>query len=163
MSKIYFLGRPNLVNCLYSKVKPRSLIYNIHLAENLNSRKQSSIKAKTLATGTQNGRVSIRQSIPCRKRKNLKRNSGDGSHSLGGLALVVSSAVSGHYALLGGFVDSGSKYVVSGYSGLLVVTRYSLSNLLAKGANAGHDGTVDCRAGNRLADALLSGLSVCHK
>ena len=96
------------------------------------------------------------------KTENLKGNSGDSGHSLGCLALVVSSAVGGHGALLGGLVDSGSKRIVSCYCGLFVLAGNSCGNLRAKGANAGHDGTVDCRAGDRLANALLSGLSVSH-
>ena len=39
---------------------------------------------------------------------------------------------------------------------------YGTEIFLAEGADTGHDGTVDCRAGDRLANALLSGLCVCH-
>jgi hypothetical protein len=99
---------------------------------------------------------------PCSKTENLKGNSGDSSQGLRSLALVVGGAVGRHGALLGSLVDSGSEVVVCNGSGSSILCLYSLSNLLAKGANAGHDGTVNSGALNRLADTLLSGLSVSH-
>jgi len=103
----------------------------------------------------------IRNASPL-KTENLKTNSGESGHSLGCLALVVGSAVGGHGALLGSLVDGGSKRIVSSHSGLLVLGLNSSSYLLAKGANTGHGGTVNSGTGNRLTNALLSGLCVSH-
>ena len=99
---------------------------------------------------------------PCSKTENLKGNSGDGSQGLRSLALVVGGAVGRHGALLGSLVDSGREVVVSNSSGSGILGLHGFSNLLAKSANAGHDGTVDSGALNRLADTLLSGLCVSH-
>ena len=96
------------------------------------------------------------------KTENLKGNSGDGSHGLGSLALVVGCAIGGNSTLLSGLVDDGGKFVVGSHSGFLIATGNGHSYLLAKGADAGHSGTVDSCAGNRLTDTLLSGLGVSH-
>ena len=93
---------------------------------------------------------------------NLKGDSGDACQGLGTLALVVGRAVGRHGATLGSLVNRRSERIVRSGSSLLILALNRRSELLAQRANAGEDRTINRRAGDGLADALLSGLSVCH-